>query len=114
MKYFDTKSRNLTLVTDVKDDELVTETYEYPFFVKGLFVKRAIDLGAEFEENGNVVPSDLFEKISVFIVELYQNKFTKEELQDGIHANEIISVFISIIMSVLGREPKNESTVKSN
>lgn len=111
MEHFNTETRAITLVKEVKDnEELVTETYPYPFFPKGGLVKRAIDLGAEFEETENVVHSSLFDKLTTFVIELYQNKFTEEELLDGLSADKVIEVFISILMSVLsGESPqKNE------
>lgn len=109
MKHFDNETRSLTLVTDVKGDELETKTYQYPFFVKGIFVKKAIDLGAEFEENGEVVPAGLFDKLTNFVVELYGNNFTDEDLTNGVGADKIIQTYISILMSVLqGEQSKNE------
>lgn len=111
MEHFNNKTKALTLVTDVKDDgELETKTYSYPFFPKGILVKRAIDLGAEFEENEQVVTSSLFDKLTTFIVELYQNKFTEDELVNGLRADKIVQVYINVMMSILsGESPeKNE------
>lgn len=105
MEHFNNETRALTLVTDVKEnDELETETYSYPFFPKGGLVKRAIDLGAEFEEAERVIQSGLFDKLTAFITELYQNKFTEEELVDGLRADKVIETYISILMSVLSGE----------
>lgn len=109
MNHFDSNTRALTLVTDIKGDELETKSYQYPFFVKGIFVKKAIDLGAEFEENGAVVPTGLFDKLTNFVVELYGNEFTEDDLVNGVGADEIIQTYITILMSVLqGEQSKNE------
>ncbi|MGY0692987.1 phage tail assembly chaperone G [Virgibacillus sp. FSP13] len=108
VKYYDNKSKSITLVTDVKKDDLETKTFQYPFFVKGVFTKKAIDLGAELEENEFVVPGDLFDRITSFIVELYNKQFTSDELTNGIDAGKIIETYISILMGVLQGDSKNE------
>ncbi|MCC2248860.1 hypothetical protein JUJ52_02655 [Virgibacillus sp. AGTR] len=99
--YYDEKSKSLTLVTGLKGEELETETYQYPFFVKGIYTKKAIDLGAELEENKFTVPGDLFDRITSFIVELYNKQFSHEKLIDGIDSRKIIETYISVLMGVL-------------
>lgn len=109
IKYYDEKSKTLTLVTEVKGDELITKTYNYPIFVKGLYLRKAIDLGAELEANAYVVQSDLFDRLTTFITELYGKQFTTDELTDGIHAGRIIDTYIDILMGTLQGDPsKNE------
>lgn len=109
MKYYDEKTKSLTLVTEVKEEDLETKTYQYPFFVKGIFTKKAIDLGAELEENSFVVPAEMFDRLSSFIVELYNKQFDQEQLTNGIDSRKIIETFITILMGVLqGDTSKNE------
>lgn len=111
MKHFDEKTKSLTLVTEVKDKikgEVETKTYPFPLFVEGIFTKKAVDLGAELEENGYVVDSELFERLTNYTVELYAKQFTADELINGIHQGKIINTFINILFGVLQGDSKNE------
>lgn len=111
MKHFDEKTKSLTLITKVKDKikgEVETKTYPFPLFVEGFFTKKAIDLGAELEENEYVVDSELFERLTNYTVELYAKQFTSDELINGIHQGQIINTFINVLFGVLQGDPKNE------
>lgn len=107
--YYNSKTRELTLVTDVdmKNKEVKTETYQYPFFVQGIYTKKAIDLGVEVEENEYMVNGELFEKLSSFFVELYGKQFTKTELTNGIDQRKIIETYITMLFGVLQGDSKN-------
>lgn len=112
VNFYDPKTKALTLVkeiTDLENKEVETRTYQHPFFANGLFVKTAIDLGAEFEQGGQVVQADLFNRLTNFIVELYNHQFTEDELVKGIDVSAIITTYIQILMGVLqGDTSKNE------
>lgn len=108
MEYFNAKTNELTLVEDVKGDELVTKKYQYPIFVKGIFTKKAIDLGAELEENQYAVSGELFDKLANYFVELYGKQFTYDVLVDGIDSRKVIDTFIVMLYSVLQGDSKNE------
>lgn len=112
VKYYDQKTKELTLVkkiTDFENEEVEIKTYQHPFFADGLFVKKAIDLGAEFQEAGEVVNSDLFNRLTNFTVKLYNDQFTEDELLKGIDLNLIITIYIQVLMGVLqGEQSKNE------
>lgn len=107
--YYNAETKELTLVTDVdvKSKEVKTETYQYPFFVQGIYTKKAIDLGVEVEENEYMINGELFEKLSNFFAELYGKQFTKEELTNGIDQRQIIEAFITMLFGVLQGDPKN-------
>src|SRR5690625_96365 len=111
IKHYDEKSKSLTLVKKIKDPikgEVETKTYQYPFFVKGIYTQKAIQLGAELEENGYVVTSDLFDRLSNFFVELYGKQFTQEEFVNGINQGKIINTFIQMLFGVLQGDQKND------
>lgn len=108
MEYFNNETNELTLVEDVKGDELVTKKYQFPFYVKGIFTKKAIDLGSELEENEYMVNSELFEKLANYFVELYGKQFTYDELVNGIDSRKVVSKFVEMLFSVLQGDPKNE------
>lgn len=111
VKFYDENTKSITLITKVTDEEkreVEVKKHPYPFFSKGGYLQKAIDLGAELEENNQIVNSDIFEKLSNFIVELYNNKFSEEELIDGIDSGVIVQVYISILMGVIAGDSKNE------
>lgn len=109
MIYYDDESKSLTLVEDVNGEKLETKTYQYPFFVKGIYTKKAIELGAELEVNEYGVTLDLFDRLTNYVSELYGKQFTAEELTDGIDSREIVQVFIKVLFGVLGGDTsKNE------
>lgn len=105
--------KTITLVTDVKvnnkgEQELVTVDYDYPLFVKGSLVKKAIDIGAELEKD-NEVNSKVIDKLANFAVELYGKQFTRDELIDGTDASELITLLTSILSIVMGGNEGNET-----
>lgn len=109
MEFYNDKTKTLTLVIDVKNDELLTETYNYPIFVKGYFTKKAIVLGAVLEGNKFMVDESLYDDLSKFIVGLYGDQFTIDELVDGIDARNNVPTFVAILFGVLnGDSEKNE------
>ncbi|WP_040981090.1 phage tail assembly chaperone G [Oceanobacillus jeddahense] len=101
MKYYDTQTRSLTLVTDVKGGELETKTYSFPFFVEGIYTKKSIDLGAELEEKQFTIDADLFERITTFVVGLYGNQFTSNDLVKGIDSRHIVDAYIAVLFGTL-------------
>lgn len=111
-KHYDENTKTLNLVTGIKEvdgkQELDTEEYLYPIFVKGVFTKKAIDLGAELQENEFVVQSDLFDRLTTFIVDYYGKQFTTKELTEGIHQEKIINTYIAILFGVLQGDPSKK------
>lgn len=109
MEFYNTKTRELTLVKDVKGEELITESYSYPIFVKGVLTQRAIELGAELEKKGFGVDAELFEGMTTFIVELYGKQFTREQLINGIDIRQHVDTYVAILFGALQGDPlKNE------
>lgn len=109
VKTFNSKSKALTLITGIKDmktKEVDVKIYQYPFYVEGIYVKKSIDLGAEIEQAENVIDADLLERLSNYVVELYAKQFTIEELQKGVHENNLITVLYEVLMSVLQGDEK--------
>ena len=104
-------SKSIKLVTGVEvnennEQELVYKEYPYPIFVQGGLVKRAIDLGAKLEKSSDSVSSKVIDDLADFTVELYNKQFTRQELIDGIHAEELLDKLTSNLFSVLGSEAK--------
>src|SRR5699024_4091252 len=104
VKFYNEKTKTLTLITDIADyekKEVATKKYQYPFFVKGIYTQKAIELGAELEENEFVVTAELFDRLTNFFVELYGKQFTAEEFVNGIDQQKIVSTFIIMLLGVL-------------
>jgi len=116
MKYdkvvpYDDETKTLTLVkkiTDMNKQEVEVVKYQYPFYVEGLYTLKALELGAELEENEYAVSLDLFERLTNFFVELYGKQFTNEELTSGIDQSNIIDVYITMLFGVLQGDTKND------
>jgi len=92
--------KSIKLVTDF--ETLETKEYPYPAFVKGSFVKRALELGAKMDKQGQDVDETVIDDLADFAVDLYGNKFTREELIDGTDATELIDLLVDTLMSVMG------------
>lgn len=115
MKFEDVQTYNentkaltlITKITDFEKQEVETKTYQYPFFVKGIYTKKAIDFGAELEEAEYAVSADLFDRLTNFFVELYGKQFKKNELVEGINQAKIIDTFIIMLFGVLRGDTKN-------
>src|SRR5699024_8609212 len=92
--------KSIKLVTDF--ETLETKEYPYPPFVKGSFVKRALELGTQMNKEGQEVDETIIDDLADFVVDLYGNKFTREELIDGTDATELMDLLIDTLMSVMG------------
>lgn len=111
VKFYNEETKALTLITGIKDNEtqeVETKTYQYPFFVKGIFTKMAVDLGEKLESKEYTFTSEMFDELANFFVELYNNQFTKDELMEGINQGLIVNTFIAMLFGVLQGDSKNE------
>jgi len=107
--------KTLTLVTGIDEEknEVITQDYPYPIFVKGSLVKKAIDLGVELEKLGEEnVDSGVVDDLADFAVELYNKQFTRDELIDGIDASDLFTKLTEILSSVMGGDGGNAQTKK--
>lgn len=84
----DLKRNMIELVKDVKQGELITEKYLTPLFISMKTVYEAIDMMEHIDEAAGSAESEkeLIDKLSIFVVNLYDKQFTKEELFNGLHA----------------------------
>lgn len=76
--------KKVELVMDFETGE--TKTFYTPPNPKGSVTLDALDLGKELEKTEETeVNSDIFRRIAEFVAErIYNNRFTKEELIDGL------------------------------
>lgn len=79
------KRNMIELVKEVKGDEVITETYWTPPFIPMSVVYEAIDLLDENEEIKT--EKQRLDILTEFVAKnIYKDAFTKEQLQDGLHA----------------------------
>ena len=96
-------NKTITLVTGVsKENELITQDYAYPIFVKGALVKKAIDLGVKLNKSVDGINSGFIDELADFAVELYGKQFKRDELIDGIDATELIKKLTEVLGMVMG------------
>jgi|SRR5690625_283437 len=102
------KDRTLKLVTGIEvvdgEQQLVYESYPYPLFVKGGLVKKAFEIAAEMEKSNEETIEQNIDKLADFVVEVYGNKFTRDELIDGIQAHELIKTLMGVVQFVMTGE----------
>ncbi|SEQ23733.1 hypothetical protein SAMN05216232_1992 [Virgibacillus subterraneus] len=86
----DLKRNMIELVKDVKQGELITENYLTPLFIPMKMVYEAIDMMEAIEDSAGSAKSEkeIIDKLSIFVVNLYDKQFTKEELNNGLHGPE--------------------------
>lgn len=84
------KRSRLTLVTEVKEGEIMEKTYLTPPFLPMSVMYEGLDV-AESIENGDLSEREKIEKMAIFVADtLYKGQFTTEELVNGLHGPEAI------------------------
>jgi len=79
------------------EDIIATKTYTSNK-VKARMVRRATEItdGVDFN---NLKPADL-DRIIDFVCEVYKNKFTRDELYDGLDADKLIPTLLETIQGI--------------
>lgn len=100
--------RTMKLITGVsvvdEEQQLEYKTYPYPIFVKGGLIKKAIDLAAKLESGDNEFSGATVDELADFVVEVYANQFTRDELIDGLQAHEVIPKLSGVLEFVITGE----------
>ncbi|GAA0491322.1 hypothetical protein GCM10008986_16780 [Salinibacillus aidingensis] len=83
----DMKRNMIELVKEVKQGELVTEKYLTPLFIPMRKVYEAVDMLEYIQMSAGTseAEKELIDKLLIFVVDLYDNQFTKDELFNGLH-----------------------------
>ncbi|NIK11195.1 phage tail assembly chaperone G [Alkalibacillus almallahensis] len=89
----DLKRNMIEIVTDVKQGELVTEKYLTPLFIPLEKVYEAVDLLEYIEMYAGTAEGerDCIKRMLTFVVDVYGNQFTEEQLYNGLHAPEALT-----------------------
>ncbi|WP_273128952.1 phage tail assembly chaperone G [Bacillus weihaiensis] len=85
------KKNAIVLVKEVKEGEIVDATYYTPAFIPMSVVYQAIDLNQEMTKITASNEKEMINKMVDFVTnDIYKNQFTKEELENGLHAPDAI------------------------
>ncbi|QBP06946.1 hypothetical protein [Virgibacillus phage Mimir87] len=89
------KNLTITLQIEGKEKKFVT-----PSFNNGLFFRRASDI-TEMIEGGDVSGQDL-DSLYAFVCDVYENKFTIEEFEEGTDSRVIIKTVYAVANHIMG------------
>jgi len=106
-------SKSIELVIDFETGE--KKTFYQPTHVKGSASLEALELGKEMQAKGDDIERADFERIADFIAEkLYNGKFSRDELIDGIDASELFTTLMEQLQSVFGTDTGKSSKEKKD
>lgn len=107
------KRSAIELVTkyDEVNDEIETQVYFTPSFIKLSVVYEAIDLSERTEKNEEKKSEkEIFNEMADFVANsIYNGKFTTEELINGLHAPQAVETLQEQIFFVARGEQSNET-----
>ena len=107
------KRNIIELVKEVKEGEIITQTYYTPPFIPLSVTYQAIDLTAKMEKGTRENEKMLIDELVNFVVnDVYKNQFTKEELENGLHAPTAMDVLSEQLLFV-ARGYQSSETKKS-
>lgn len=94
------KRNMITLVKDVKEGELITETYWTPMFIPFGIVYEAMDLLDELEVS-DTSEREQMDKLMTFIADkVYGKQFKKKELFEGLHGPDAVATIMEQLLFV--------------
>lgn len=91
------KRNTITLVKEVKEGEVITETYVTPAFIPLSVVYEATDV-SDYLENSKGSERENIQKLIEFTTILYKEQFSVKELTDGLHGPEAIDTLRDQLM----------------
>ncbi|MGD7007625.1 phage tail assembly chaperone G [Metabacillus sp. 84] len=105
------KRNMIELVKDVREGEIITEKYLTPVFIPLSVVYQAMDLTSDFEKGKQEMSErELIGKLIDFVAnDIYKNQFTKEELENGLHAPDAITILQQQILFVAQGQQTDET-----
>ncbi|WP_260399899.1 phage tail assembly chaperone G [Peribacillus simplex] len=84
------KRNMIKLVKEVKEGEVITETYLTPVFIPFSVVYEAVDIQEDIDKN-TLTEKELFDKmIDIVANKIYNKQFTIQDLLNGLHAPDAI------------------------
>lgn len=102
----------IELVKEVKEGEIITENYLTPVFLTSSFVYEATDFMQDVTENPNKkAEKQIIQELLDFVTRVYKNQFTKEELENGLHAPDLVSTLYAQVVFI-ARGEQDDATKK--
>lgn len=94
------KRNTIELVEEIKEGEIVTQTYVTPVFIPFSVVYEALDL-LDQSDDENATEKDLVNKMLDFVAtKIYAGQFTKEDLMNKLHAPDAIQALQEQVLFV--------------
>ncbi|MET1176927.1 hypothetical protein ABG775_02935 [Peribacillus simplex] len=94
------KRNMIKLVKEVKEEEVITETYLTPVFIPFSVVYEAIDIEDEMNKD-NLTDKEFFDKmIDIVANKIYNKQFTPQDLINGLHAPDALETLQEQIIFV--------------
>lgn len=104
------KRHTIELVKEVKEGEVITETYLTPVFIPFSEVYEATDLMDDVTKNEKKKSDkQIMEEMIDFVVRIYGNQFTKEDIQKGLHGPGGNGVLFDQVLFVAQGKENNET-----
>ena len=105
------KRNTIELVKEVKEGEVITETYITPVFMDFSAVYIATDLMEDVAKNpGKKTERQIVSELADFVANVvYKGQFTKEELQNGLHAPNAVDTLYSQVLFIVRGEQSDET-----
>lgn len=103
-------AKSIELVVDFETGE--TKTFYQPKHIKGSIALEGLEIGKELQKKGeNDIDRSDIERIADFVAtHLYLNKFSREELIDGLDARKLFVTLMDQLSSILGGDESENFT----
>ena len=104
------KKNVIVLVKEVKEGEIEAATYYTPAFIPMSVVYQAIDLNQEMLKVTASTEKELINKMIDFVTnDIYKKQFTKEELENGLHAPDAIQTLRDQVIFITRGQQNDEA-----
>ena len=94
------KRNYITLVKEVKEGEVITQTYTTPVFIPFEIIYEAVDIMAGLEAGSQTLKEQVRTFTHFIAKDIYKDQFTVEELIGGLHAPDAVEILRSQIRFV--------------
>ncbi|MFS8189480.1 phage tail assembly chaperone G [Rossellomorea marisflavi] len=99
----------IRLVKEVKEEEVIFETYYTPPFIPFDVVYEATDMSQAMQE-GTKSERELMDDLVVFVSDrIYEGKFSAQELKSGLHAPEAMRILQEQVQFVAQGDQTDET-----
>lgn len=86
------KRNFIRLIKEMKDDKPVYETFLTPTFISFRKMYEAADVKDSVENNENQDERQAMDEMLDMVVSIYEGQFTRDQLIDGLHSPDAITI----------------------